>query len=115
MAYLDFWRRWKDFKGKTSRSCFWTALAFHCAFGFLLLLILTFVLAPNMNRNALLACWGYLQSAYGLLSIVPLCSMILRRLSDAGYAKENAWKLLIPGVFVIALFLPSYHKNEIET
>ena len=114
VAYLDFCRHWNDFKGKTSRSGFWTAIAIHCVFGFLLFLILTVMLASNISHNGQLSCLDYAQNAFGLLSTVPLCSMILRRLRDAGYNKANAWKLLIPGIFVIALFLPGCHKNEIE-
>ena len=114
MAYIDFWRRWKDFSGKTSRSNYLLAILTHTLLSFMLLIAtsILFMAAFDLSPDETLCCIRAMHVIYGLVGAVPLLAMTVRRLRDAGYNKKSLWKLLIPGVVVMALLAP--HLDEID-
>ena len=61
-------------------------------------------------------CFETIWSLYGITWLVPFLAMSVRRIRDAGFHKKNAWALLIPGIAVIALSLPTFDKqNNMKT
>jgi len=118
MAYIDFWRRWKDFSGKTSRYEYWMALFTHILLSFILMIAILIFLAAALDlpTEEGLRWFEIMWSLYGITWIVPFLAMSVRRIRDAGFHKKNAWALLIPGIAVIALSLPTFDKqNNMKT
>jgi uncharacterized membrane protein YhaH (DUF805 family) len=116
MPYIDFWRHWKDFSGKTERFDYWFACFIHICLSFALMLTccIAFVAVFDMTAETALTYFKFVFTVYLLISSVPMLSMTVRRLRDAGYHRNNWWKLLIPGVFAIAPFLPHDPTGEDE-
>ena len=85
--YMDMWRNFANFSGRTSVPGFWWATLANLIVGF----VLGFV--PYV---------GYL---YGVLVLVPVVALIVRRLNDAG--KHWAWIFiyLVPLVGWIILII----------
>lgn len=116
MPYIDFWRRWKDFSGKTERFDYWFACFVHIGLSFALMIAcsIVFVAVFDMTAETSLYCFKIVFTVYELISFVPILSMTVRRLRDAGYHRNTWWKLLIPGVLAIAPFLPHDPAGEDE-
>ena len=114
MAYINFWRRWKDFLGKTSRAEYWMALFTHVFLSFILMIAILVFLTDvvGFQPEEKPRCFEIIWSLYGISWLVPFLAMSVRRIRDAGYNKSNAWKLLIPGVLVLALILPSIDEMD---
>ena len=75
---------------------------------------IVFVAVFDMTAETALTYFKFVFTVYLLISSVPMLSMTVRRLRDAGYHRNNWWKLLIPGVFAIAPFLPHDPTGEDE-
>jgi len=98
-----FWKRAFDYKGVISRKDFFLTMAVN---------MITFIL---INLTALLFAWGdagnegllltlgrmvaYVGVAYIILQIVPLCSMVIRRLHD----HNGKWWYILLGVNPVGL------------
>lgn len=106
LAYIDFWRHYADFSGKTSRRNFWMALFIHIMLSFcldVLACIVLILLGFNVEEAAR---WvKILVGLYGLVWIVPFAAMMARRLRDAGYSCKSFFWLLIPGIGGIAVLV----------
>ena len=106
MAYIDFWRRWKDFSGRTGRSDYWLAILTHIFYSFVLMISASifFVAVLHLTVEEAIRVFEIFWSIYGIIWIVPFLSMTVRRFRDAGYNRKNFWKLLVPWHGLIALF-----------
>ncbi|QPR87292.1 DUF805 domain-containing protein [Aeromonas hydrophila] len=81
------WQRALDFSGRSTRAeCWWFML------GHLLVTLICIWL------DVLLANLGWLDLSYGLVSSVPLISLIVRRLHDTGRSGWWGWVFLVPAV-----------------
>jgi len=92
-AYTDFWKRYVDFKGRTSRSGFWFYIL-----GAIVVAILASVLDSIVGM-------GIFTPLLSLASIIPAIAIYARRLHDIN--KSGWWQLivLIPLVGVIVLIV----------
>lgn len=120
MAYIEFWKRWKDFSGKTSPGDYWAALFLHLLYTFFLfcLLIVIFILQVTVFDLEPEDAHRYFEISYSIytyICVTPYLSMTVRRLRDAGYNRKNFWKLLLPGVGLIALFTRHVVNNTEES
>ncbi len=116
--YLDFWRCYADFQGKTSRRSFCAAVVLWVFFNFALLMALSIVAmfifhfepepAADVGRTV--------SAVYGMASVVPMIAVCIRRLRDAGYSAKSFFWLLIPVLggfaFLARLLAPSKHENS---
>lgn len=87
--YVDMFKRWNDFEGKSTRREFWMAVLVNFVISFVLGLILPFI--------------GYL---YGLVVLIPGLAVAIRRMHDIGKSGWNLlWSLLpiIGTIYVIYL------------
>ena len=101
-AYLSGWQRSFDYQGRSNRPDFWWFYLANIIVAFLLV-ILAIANQPFQN----------LFSLYCVAQLVPMVSLIVRRLRDAG--KDWPWIFLslvplIGGIWLIVLLAqPSFH------
>jgi uncharacterized membrane protein YhaH (DUF805 family) len=81
-AYLRYWLRWSDYRGRSSRQEYWK--------WFLVDLVVVFVL------NSIGAWIGVI---FGIVSIAPTLTLTVRRLHDAGHTGKWVAPLIISYVF----------------
>lgn len=89
--YVDAFRHYFDFKGKTGRIPFWSFV--------IISMIITFLLG-----GICMPC----TALYGLASIIPLIMICIRRARDTGFPPLFALIVFVPVVGICLLgFLPS--------
>lgn len=98
--YLDFWKKYFDFKTKTTRKGFWMFILLN----FIVILILT-VAEGALGLQLQGSGYGILSGVYALATIIPGLAIGVRRLHDIG--KSGWWILigLIPVIGWIVLFV----------
>jgi uncharacterized membrane protein YhaH (DUF805 family) len=87
--YFLAWRRYFDFKGRTSRREFWLFFSIHCGITAL------FIVCDLMLLDAE---WGDI--IYSVMTFIPMLSAMVRRLHDSGH---SGWWI---GVFAVPLIGP---------
>ena len=104
--YFAFWREYADFRGKTTRRGFWTAIVTWGAIAFILLMTLSTVamFALKLTSEEAVRFGRTVSIVYGAASIVPLLAITVRRLRDAGYGPKSFLWLLLPVIGQIAFF-----------
>ena len=116
-AYLDFWKRWNDFKGRTSRRGFWIALGVHILLNFLLrfcmviMSVSLFHLAPEVAVQYSHQLWF----VFSIFWLIAFIAMTLRRLRDAGYSAQSFFWLLVPVIGFVALIARLCEKSTEQT
>lgn len=89
-AYKAYWKRYFDFKGRTSRSNFWWAILAQ----FIVSIIVGF-LARMLDTNAVSSLWS-------LITFIPGLSMNVRRLHDVD---RSGWLILAAYVPIVLLMV----------
>lgn len=114
MSYIDFWRRWKDFSGRSTRYEYWTALFAHIFISFFFLIAgsTAIMFVFDLTSDETVHYVEIIYKVYGLVWIVPFISLTVRRYRDAGYTSKNFWKLFIIPAPLTALWLPSFDENK---
>ncbi|MCK5387970.1 MAG: DUF805 domain-containing protein [Candidatus Izimaplasma sp.] len=89
--YVDMFKRWSDFEGKSDLKEFWMAI------------LINFIISSILTAIGVQA----IISIYGLIAIVPLIAVNIRRLHDMGSSGWNIlwWLLPIIGWIIIILKL----------
>ena len=103
--YVNFWRSYADFKGRTPVRDFWISLLVHfivVLFMQMLVLVLL-ILLTEMNAHEVLIVLSIQNFAVALCSICPCLAITARRLRDAGYSLHSMFWLLLPGIGYIAI------------
>jgi uncharacterized membrane protein YhaH (DUF805 family) len=95
-AYRLFWRRWNDFRGRSSRQEYWKLTLDNLAI-VLLLTVMDSVLGIN----------GALTDIYELLLIVPALAILVRRLHDSGHTGKWAIVPVVISAFGFLLTIVS--------
>ena len=120
-SYIDAWRRYADFSGRTSRKDFWTAWLVYICFGIPYLSFVSFIayflLAQQLvNPDALDSLLSFLVSIRTMAFIIPGIALNVRRLRDAGYGPKSFFWLLLPGIGMIAFVARLCMKSaQVET
>ena len=87
-SYLDAWRNWLNFTGRTRRSGYWYAVLAN--------IIIVFILGILSD---IVGIFSWISTLYSLAFLIPSLSLTVRRLHDTG---RSAWWLLViylvPGV-----------------
>lgn len=91
--YVDFWKNYFNFSGRSRRAAFWYAWLMNLIVSFLIALV-----------DVLLGL-GFLTDLYSIAIFIPSLAIEMRRLHDIG--KSGAWVLLsfIPVVGIIILLI----------
>ena len=114
-AYIDFWRKYADFKGESTVLEFWLTLLWNSIVQLLLNIIVPIILvaAFDMETEQAYSLFKIVFMLYAVICVVPSLSLIVRRLRDAGFSAANLCWLLIPGIGVIALLMRLCTKSKI--
>ena len=93
--YLQMWKRYFDFGGRSTRREFWMAVLFN----FLASLVISGIDGVLTG--------GILSTIYGLAVLIPGLALSIRRLRDAGKAWGWIFITLVPlvGVIIYVVFL----------
>ena len=104
-AYFQFWRKYTDFDGKTSRSEFIQAFVIHLLVSPVLMfgIPIAMMFSCSLDVDATMFVFRILGGLYGAAWLVPFASMVVRRLRDAGYAPKSLLLIFIPIIGMIAL------------
>lgn len=108
--YVEMFTRMFDFKGKSKQQNFWYAVLFNALFSLLsMCLALPFIFDHRVFMNVAVA----VTNLYDVVVFIPLLSLTVRRLHDAGYSALSFLWLLLPvaGVVILIVFL-SLPSNE---
>lgn len=92
--FSNMWTNWNDFSGKTKVEPFWWAVLAN----FLVTLVLSLIanIIPVVN---------FVSYLYGLIVLVPMIAMGMRRLRDANYTPLLILLILVPIIGWIALII----------
>lgn len=97
----DFYRKFFDFKGVTSRRNFWLCIWFN-TITFFVLTITSILIAYSIP---ILHIINYLPNLYVLLILIPNLSLLVRRIRDTGYSLWWLAIYLIPIIGLIVLLI----------
>ena len=100
-GYLQAWRRYAAFSGRTTRREFW---------GFLLVHILIILVFSFLERHFAVAnpeiCFGWYTALYLMVMLIPGLAITVRRLHDSGLRGWWVLLLIVPLVgWLIVLLL----------
>lgn len=108
-SYFKMFRNYVNFGGYTSRSDFWKAFSINT----LIYLILSVVSSLSGQANETL---NLIFGIYCLLTVLPILTMIIRRLRDAGKSVANLLWGFVPLigqiVLIVKLIQPSLEEND---
>ena len=98
--YIDFWKNYTNFSGRSSRAAFWTAMLIH-----FLLWVAGFFLMLMIPVYPLIKLITILAQGYTIALLIPLVALCVRRLHDIG--KSGWWYLVgfVPLVGSIVLIV----------
>lgn len=77
-AYLDFWKNYVNFSGRTGRRDYWIAILWNVILVFAMCLLS--LLSDDWN-----VAMGVVLGVYYLAVLIPSISMAIRRLRDGGF------------------------------
>ena len=113
-AYIDFWKRAFDFRGRSTRPDYWWAYLVNVIIITILCVLIPFFSNVDLSDPALLNNSTELQKIiityawplmlFSLIELIPQLSLQIRRLRDAGF--HPAWVLLsyIGLIRILAIF-----------
>ncbi|MBC1977377.1 DUF805 domain-containing protein [Listeria marthii] len=107
-AYKSFWKNYTNFKGRAPGSAFWYVIVWNMIInGPLLVMSKIFGVSEILFGvgGGIALFFGGLRFLYWCGSIVPLISLIVRRLHDTGKSGYFAFLGLIPLVGPIIIFV----------
>ncbi len=93
-AYEEFWKRWSDFRGRSSRAAYWKFVLINIIIGLLLDLL--------VSRSASFRVISFL---YSLAVLVPVLALDFRRLHDTN---RSGWWILIALVPILGWIVLIY-------
>lgn len=102
-SYIDFWRHYGDFTGRTTRSGLW--YAFLANWIVLFLLVLLGSMAADAKAVGLVVFFVGIFWIYAIVMAVPAIAIGVRRLRDAGYPWGLYLLSLLVGMGTIALIV----------
>ena len=115
-AYLDTWKRYADFSGRTNRRDYWVACITHIGIYFLFALvggILCILIArgSRMDFEQMLPSFRLLTDLFASAYLIPYLAMTVRRVRDAGYPAKLLLLWIIPPAGFLALFVRLFMKS----
>lgn len=119
-AYINSWKRYADFSGRTSRRDYWVA----CFTGFgihflyaIFCMILCLMIAGfwELSADQMSSVLRIILSLYSAAYLAPYLAMTVRRLRDAGYSSKLLFLWVIPPVGIISILAHLCTKSaEVE-
>ena len=92
--YLDMWKHYADFSGKTTVKGYWMAV------------LINFIIALAINLLATkISVFAFISSIYALAVLIPGLAICIRRLRDGGKHWANIFWSFLPVVGFIVLIV----------
>ena len=111
-AYKEYWTRYVDFEGTSSRPKFWYVVLFN------MLISAALSILYAINVEAIKTTSYVLDSLYGLATFIPGIAIDVRRLRDAGKHWANIFWFLLPiaGWIILLIYFcqPSVQEETKE-
>jgi uncharacterized membrane protein YhaH (DUF805 family) len=105
--YADSWRRYRDFRGRSSRAAYWWPFFIH-PFVFLVLGgIFAIIFGIDSDENGP-------EAIYGIAYILPSIALGVRRLHDVGRSGQWLW-IALTGVGCLPLLYWFLQPSSAET
>ena len=98
-AYVNYWKGYVDFKGRTSVGGYWWAVLANMIVSFVIS-ILDGILSSGRPEDA-----GRISLTFMCLCMLPSLTIVVRRLRDAGYKWPNIFWSLMPMVGFIIMII----------
>lgn len=103
--YVEAFRRYADFRGRSHRTEYWMFILFHNIVIVGLFFLFYLFLLPGGSAKTLAIVPWILMIIYALVSFIPTLALTARRLQDSGH---SGWFILLAaipfGAFVILFF-----------
>lgn len=98
-SYTEFWVKYIDFEGVTTRECYWTV--------FLINFIIGAVIGALYYIPGAGPVFGYIDGLWGLVTLIPSLAIAARRLHDTNRSALHLLWLLLPlvGWIILIVFL----------
>ena len=96
-TYIDYWKRYFDFEGKSTRTQFWMVVLFDLLIG---LVVGLFALIPGAKK-----IFDVIDYIWSIVNLIPGLAISVRRLRDAGKSWTNLFWMLLPLVGWIILIV----------
>ena len=125
-AYIDFWKRAFDFRGRSTRPDYWWVYLINVIIN--TILVVGFILIPFFssvsNDPTILNDSAEIQKMilkhmspimiFGLIILIPQLSLQFRRLRDAGYHWALIFLSLIPYLGGFIIFILTLQPTKVE-
>ena len=108
-AYGAFWRNYFNFSGRSTRSEFWVPYILNIVIA----LVLGFLAGPQ-SSHWWTAPFGIATVVFGLLIIIPMWALIIRRVRDTGVKHVVLWGVLGVIFNIIALIFGFIPTNQFK-
>ena len=121
-AYKKFWKGYVDFTGRSTRSDYWLAVLANLILIVLFYAVLGTLAAIDVSVNQGASDFGIVMSLimitaftiYIIAALLPLLTIRIRRLRDAGYHWACLFFSLIPGIGAIILLVLLCQPSKYE-
>ena len=80
VEYVEMFKRWNDFEGKSNLKEYWMPILINIIVGAVLTALGRF-----------LGIFNFIEGVYGLVVIIPLIALFIRRMHDIG---KSGWNIL---------------------
>jgi uncharacterized membrane protein YhaH (DUF805 family) len=110
-CYIDAWKKYAIFTGRTTRKDFWLFVLFNFIFG-LIAMVLDMLFGINISIDNLVMPYGVIYILYSLIMLLPSLAICVRRLHDIN--KSGGWIFisLIPIIGAIWLLIMLCLKSD---
>lgn len=108
--YLDMWRNYFNFSGRTSVRGYWMAILFNFIFTFGYGIIMGIIYSAT-ESDGVLAASSIIYWLYTFACFIPGLSIVIRRLRDGGYSWPWIFMSLIPLAGAIVLIVLLCHAS----
>ena len=92
--YLDAFKQFNNFTGRSHRTAFWYFMLVH-------LLLTAIIIGVEIATDNP----GWLDLIYSIITLLPFVALVVRRLRDAGFSPWWLLLVLIPGAGVLVLLI----------
>jgi uncharacterized membrane protein YhaH (DUF805 family) len=106
-SYLEAWRRYADFGGRSTRRAYWAFVGVH-----LLVSVVLWGVESALGWTGEEGELGLLSALYAIASFVPSWAVLVRRLHDIGKSGWFFWVVLIPFLGFVWLFFLLVERSE---
>lgn len=110
-VYKKYWKNYSNFDGRTSKRDYWIVFLWNIVLSFCLFFI---DLVINSSGNTQEAALGMLFGLFTMINLIPMFSILVRRLHDINKSGLYFFVIFIPlaGPFILLYYLTKDTDND---